>query len=216
MFEEDGLLEHIRSEGHQTARLFLESLGTTVRSHAAEAEQSDDITALAVRYRAKPVNTESPTQAEMAAELKPDAILSLQNNMKELNRMTSWIEEQGERFALPPLLLMSLNLVLEEWIVNVFSYAYADKSEHTVELRLWHDSNELRFEIDDDGQPFDPTGQAEADTTLPIEHRKIGGLGIHFIRKTMDRFTYRRDNGHNIVTIVKNISGKQDDPEVSL
>ncbi len=216
MFEEDGLLEHIRNEGHQTARLFLESLGTAVRSHAAEAEQSDDITALAVRYRAKPVNTESPTQAEMATELKPDAILRLQNNMKELNRMTTWIEEQGERFALPPPLLMTLNLVLEEWIVNVFSYAYADKSEHTVELRLWYDSNELRFEIDDDGQPFDPTGQAEADTTLPIEHRKIGGLGIHFIRKTMDRFTYRRDNGRNIVTIVKNISGKQDDPEVSV
>lgn len=211
MFEESGLLEYIRREGHQTARLFIERMGQAVQAHASGAEQSDDITALAVRYRATPAKTNIPRQSEMTSERKPDASLSLKNRLEELTRMTAWVEEQGAAFALSPSLVMSLTLILEEWIVNVISYAYSDKSEHTIELRLWREGDDLRFEIEDDGRTFDPTAQADADTTLPMAHRKIGGLGIHFIRKTMDRFTYRRENNHNIVTLVKNISVKPDD-----
>jgi sigma-B regulation protein RsbU (phosphoserine phosphatase) len=211
MFEEEGLLKHIRSEGHQNAKLFIEKLGCAVQAHAAGAEQSDDITALAVRYRATGAKTSSQSKADAAAGRKPDSSISLKNRLEDLNRMTIWLEEQGEALALSPPIVMNLNLVLEEWIVNVISYAYADKSEHTIEMRFWHEGDELRFEIEDDGRTFDPTAQADADTTLAIEHRKIGGLGIHFIRKTMDQFTYRRDNEHNIVTLVKNISGKPAD-----
>ena len=211
MFEESGLLEYISREGHQTARLFIERLGQAVQAHASGAEQSDDITALTVRYRATPAKTDSPRQSEMTTGKKPDASLSLKNRLEELNRMTGWVEEQGAAFALSPSLVMSLTLILEEWIVNIISYAYADKSEHTIELRLWREGDDLRFEVEDDGRTFDPTAQADADTSLPIAHRKIGGLGIHFIRKTMDRFTYRRENNRNIVTLVKNISGKPDD-----
>ncbi len=206
MFEESGLLEYIRREGHQKAKLFIENLGRAVQAHASGAEQSDDITALTVRYRATPDKAACKRQSDTASEQKPEAVLSVKNRMEELNRMTSWIEEQGAVFALTMPLVMNLTLVLEEWVVNVISYAYADKSEHTIELRLWRKNNELQIEIEDDGRPFDPTAQADVDTAMPLEHRKIGGLGIHFIRKTMDNFTYRRDNDHNIVTLVKRIS----------
>lgn len=210
MFEESGLIEYIRRESHQKAKLFIQNLGCAVQTHASGAEQSDDITALAVRYRAITTTKEGLCRLEIAPTRKPDATLSLKNRMEELTRMTNWIEEQGAAFALPPPLVMNLTLVLEEWVVNVISYAYADKSEHIIELRLWREKGELQFEIEDDGRTFDPTVQADADTTLSIEHRKIGGLGIHFIRKTMNRFTYRRCNEHNIVTLVKNISTATD------
>lgn len=208
MFEESGLIEYIRSEGHQKAKLFIENLGRAVQKHASGAEQSDDITALAVRYRATAANTESPSPSNASPERKPDATLSIKNRLEELNLVTNWLEEQGVARSLPQALVMNLTLVLEEWIVNVISYAYTDKAEHTIELRLWCEKDELQVEIEDDGRTFDPTAQADADTTLSIEHRKIGGLGIHFIRKTMNRFTYRRCNDRNIVTLVKNISGK--------
>ncbi len=210
MFDETGLLEHIRLEGHLSAKLFLESLGRTVNSHASGAEQSDDITALAVRCRSVTAMSESTSQYTSSAGRKPDSILSIRNLLEEMSRVTNWIEEQGATLDLPQSLLMNLNLALEEWIVNVISYAHPDKSEHTIELRVWRNSNEIRLEIEDDGQTFDPTAMADVDTTLPIEHRKIGGLGIHFIRKTMDRFTYRREKGHNIVSIAKNITGNSD------
>ncbi|MFA6293703.1 MAG: SpoIIE family protein phosphatase [Victivallales bacterium] len=208
MFDEEGLLEHIRSEGHQSAKLFLQNLGRKVHEHAAGAEQSDDITALAVRYRAAPAETESQRQSGLTHGRRSDASLSLRNRLEELGSVPTWIDEQIRALALPPSLAMDLNLVLEEWIVNVISYSYADKSEHTIAVRLWRDNDELRLEIEDDGRPFDPTAQADVDTAMPLEHRKIGGLGIHFIRKTMDRFTYRRENDRNIVTLVKTVNRK--------
>jgi sigma-B regulation protein RsbU (phosphoserine phosphatase) len=199
MFDEPGLREHIRQEGRRSARLFLESLARAVHAHAGGAVQSDDITALAVRYCA-------PPQPDTDAARAPDATLRLMNRLSEVPGLNAWIEDQGERLLIPPPQVMSFNLALEEWIVNVISYAYADSSEHAIELRLWRGPDCVRIEIEDDGKPFDPTAQAAADTTLALEHRPIGGLGIHFIRKTMDRFAYRRDPGHNIVTLVKNLA----------
>ncbi|MFZ2654173.1 MAG: SpoIIE family protein phosphatase [Victivallales bacterium] len=213
MFEEEGLLEYVRREVRQTARLFIENMGKAVQTHAAGADQSDDITALAVRYQAVPDKTESPGRPENNDGRKPDATLSLRNRLEELGCMPKWIDEQAAAFSFPPALVMNLNLVLEEWLVNVISYAYADKSEHIIELRLWRENDKMRIEIEDDGRPFDPTAQADVDTTMPLEHRKIGGLGIHFIRKTMDSFTYRRSNDRNIATLVKTISGKPASPD---
>ena len=203
MFEENGLLAHLRRASQQSAKLFLAGLVEAVQTHAAGADQSDDITALAVRYRLLPTTPTAPPQAEPAAEPPPTATLRMRNTIEELSRLAAWIEEQGETQSASPALLMSLNLALEEWVVNVISYAYADAAEHQIELRLWCRPNEWQIEIEDDGRPFDPTAQAEADTTMPIEHRQIGGLGIHFIRKTMDLFAYRREHDRNLITIVK-------------
>ncbi len=113
------------------------------------------------------------------------------NRLDELARLATWIRQLGDAWGIPEPLLMKLNLVLEEWLVNVISYAYADNSDHTIEVRVWRREDELQLEIEDDGRPFDPTAQAGADTSLPLEHRQIGGLGIHFVRTIVDRFTYR-------------------------
>ena len=204
MFGEAGLLAYVRREGHQSAQPLLEGLGRAVHAHAAGAAQSDDITALAVRFLAQPINLDGQPGSEVAARA-PDAALSLRNHLDELSRLAAWVEEQAVARALPADFVGNLNLALEEWVVNVISYAYEDEAERTIELRLWRDPGELRITIEDDGRPFDPTTQAEVDTTLALEHREIGGLGIYFIRKTMDRFAYRRESGRNIVTMAKTI-----------
>ena len=64
----------------------------------------------------------------------------------------------------------------------------------------------------DDGRPFDPTAQALADTTAGIDQRKIGGLGIHFIRRTMAGMTYRRQGDRNILTLTARLSAPDSHP----
>ena len=59
----------------------------------------------------------------------------------------------------------------------------------------------LRFT--DNGRPYDPTQQADPDTTLGAEEREIGGLGIFMVKKTMDRITYAYADGMNVLTIEK-------------
>jgi sigma-B regulation protein RsbU (phosphoserine phosphatase) len=210
MFGDDGLLDFVRREGHLDAKPLLENMAQAVHAHAAGAPQSDDITALVVRYRA---TMDTPGEPSKFANRPPDATLDLLNQLGEFPRLVAWIEEQGRLFELPPALVSTLNLALEEWVVNVIQYGYEDDLEHRIVLRLWCDTAEVRVVIEDDGRPFDPTAQAEADTSLPVAERPIGGLGIHFIRKTMDRFSYRREDGHNIVTLTKAFDSKPQDKE---
>ena len=155
--------------------------------------------------KAETERTPSAPHPTGGATAPPKTTIRLRNHLDDLATLVAWLETDVAALDVPPSLVMTLNLVLEEWIVNVISYAYTDTLEHTIELRLWRTATELRIEIEDDGRPFDPTAQADVDTTLPIEQRKIGGLGIHFIRKTMDHFAYRRENGRNLVTVAKTI-----------
>jgi sigma-B regulation protein RsbU (phosphoserine phosphatase) len=210
MFGDDGLLDFVRREWQLDAKPLLERMALAVRTHAAGAAQSDDITALVVRWRA---TAGSPEDAAGVMDRAPDAMLNLRNSLEEFPLLVTWIEEQGSVLELPPMLIGNLNLALEEWVVNVIQYGYTDALEHRIELRLWRDAREVRVVIEDDGRAFDPTAYAEADTSLSVAERPIGGLGIHFIRKMMDRFTYRRDDGHNIVTLTKAFEPKPQGPE---
>ena len=64
----------------------------------------------------------------------------------------------------------------------------------------------LKFTIIDSGKPFDPTIQAEIDTTLSAKERKIGGLGIHLMRQNMDSINYERMDNLNVLTLRKSLN----------
>ena len=51
--------------------------------------------------------------------------------------------------------------------------------------------------------PFNPLGIETPDTELSLEEREIGGLGIHLIRKMIDRVSYRRRIDKNVITVVE-------------
>lgn len=55
----------------------------------------------------------------------------------------------------------------------------------------------------DNGQPFDPSAAPEADTSLPLDQRDPGGLGIRLIRRMMDRVEYQRVAGENRLQLEK-------------
>ena len=200
MFSEEQLASIARREHQAAARPLIEAIVRAVHAHAAGTEQSDDITLLAVRVQAYP-----DAAGQTAGGSAPPARLSLANRRDELPLLAAWIDEQAAALSFPAPLAMSLNLALEEWVVNVISYAYADAAAHTIELRLWRGPDRLRIEIEDDGRPFDPTAQAAPDTDAPLELRKIGGLGIHFIRKTVDEMSYHRRDNHNLLILVKRL-----------
>ena len=45
--------------------------------------------------------------------------------------------------------------------------------------------------------------QESPDTTLSLEEREVGGLGIHLVRKMMDEVAYERRINRNVVRLVK-------------
>ena len=64
------------------------------------------------------------------------------------------------------------------------------------------------IEFRDRGIPFNPLLKDDPDTTLSAEERKIGGLGIFMVKKSMDDISYRYEDGQNILRIIKKYKQK--------
>ena len=100
---------------------------------------------------------------------------------------------------------MSVNLALEEAVVNVMEYAYAPGTQGDVCIKTTANETQIEFIIIDSGIPFDPTKKEEVDITMSAEERPIGGLGIHLVREIMDTVNYEYKDNKNILTLSKKI-----------
>jgi anti-sigma regulatory factor (Ser/Thr protein kinase) len=101
---------------------------------------------------------------------------------------------------------MQIDLALEEAVVNIIDYAYPKDVVGEIVVTAAIADNTLQVTITDSGRPFDPTMAPEPDTTLPLEQREIGGLGIHLIRNIMDSVTYIRLPSANCLSLTKRLS----------
>ena len=131
--------------------------------------------------------------------------LTLPNDINTIPQLNEFIDTVCEELEIDMALAMSLNLAMEEAVVNVMDYAYPEWTEGEVDIEAIADETQLHFTISDSGKPFDPTAKEEVDTTLSAEERPIGGLGIHLIRQLMDNISYERRDGKNILRLSKNI-----------
>ena len=199
LFGEQRLMETARLAGADNilvpARL-IECMENAVHDFVGDAEQSDDLTMLAIQY----------TKKHLLAKMQRSITLS--NNVEEIPLLASFVDEVCEAVGFDMSTTMSLNLAIEEAVVNVMNYAYPHDTKGEVTIIAKANDERLKFVIIDSGTPFDPTVKGEADITLSAEDRPIGGLGIHLVRKIMDSINYERIDGKNVLTLRKKLQAK--------
>lgn len=126
---------------------------------------------------------------------------TLDNNFSELDRLHAIVEHFGHVHGLEKRKKFEINLVVEEIFINITSYAYKDRNDHPILFIILCDENLVTIRIEDDGIPFNLLEEEPADLNADLEHRSIGGLGIHLIRKFVDEIKYQRQENKNIITI---------------
>ena len=131
--------------------------------------------------------------------------ITLRNDHVELNRLAEELEGFLEGHDIGPDVAFKVNLALDELVTNVINYGYEDNGEHAIRLLLTLDGQTLRLVLEDDGKPFNPLDVPPPDLDAQVEDRQVGGLGIHFVRQVMDRVTYRRDAGRNVLTMERRL-----------
>ena len=129
----------------------------------------------------------------------------LANDISEISKLNEFVEEIGNEFSLTPDVVFNVNLVLEEAIVNVINYAYPKEKHESIYLSAQLHEGSIVFVLTDTGMQFDPTKAPEADITLSLEDRPIGGLGIFLTRQIMNEVSYERIDGKNVLTLSKKL-----------
>lgn len=177
------------------SRELIAHMQTSVQHFVKEAPQSDDLTMLYIRF----MNNRKTEETERH--------LILHNDIQQIPQLAEFVEAVAELAHLDVGLTMSLNLALEEAVSNVIMYAYPKGSDGLVDVEAIVRKDSLEFIISDTGAAFDPTAAPEADITLDVEDRPIGGLGIFLVRNIMDEVKYTRsDDGKNILSMTKKLA----------
>jgi serine/threonine-protein kinase RsbW len=132
--------------------------------------------------------------------MPPSLTIDLVNQRSEIARLGRLVDEFGAANGIPADVLFNVNLALDEVVTNIIRHGYDDdRSERRIGVVLELAGNTLLVTVTDDGKPFDPLQIPPVDVEAAIEHRPIGGLGIHLVRSLMDSLEYRRDTNRNVL-----------------
>jgi serine/threonine-protein kinase RsbW/sigma-B regulation protein RsbU (phosphoserine phosphatase) len=134
----------------------------------------------------------------------PEFRLHVAPDIAEIPRLLDWVETCCGACAVGGDTPSKLALALEEAVANVINHAFAGMpAPHRVAVELAIDDDRIAAEIIDNGRAFDPSAAPEPDQTTALENRDVGGLGIHLVRRMMDRVAYRRAGGENRLRLEK-------------
>jgi len=198
LFSEKRLEDLFKASKSNSVKSLTKEIIDDVEDFAVGCPQADDITILAMEYHDSARNLET-----LYLEL------TVKNQLVEIDRVNEEFNAFAQHCELPDSVRRKVNLVFDEMLNNIISYAFQDDMEHHIEIRVEFNIDKLGITISDDGIPFNILKIDSPETNLPLEDREIGGLGIHLVRNVMDDYSYRREKEKNISTLIKHLNSKE-------
>jgi len=191
-FSKKRLRELLSSPENESVRNIVATAISELKKIIGGANQIKDISLLAVQFTRNP---EEPGG--------PKLELTVPNRLSENARVKEHFDTFAEHYAIPDQIRLKMHVVIDELLMNIISYAYLDEESHDICIKVELSADRLKVSMVDDGIPFNPLGIETPNTELSLEEREIGGLGIHLIRKMMDRVSYRRRIDKNVISVLK-------------
>lgn len=126
--------------------------------------------------------------------------------IESIPTVTDFVDKILEEHSCDMKAKIQIDIAIDEILGNISQYAYeSDDGDVSVSIQLEETPKRAIITFIDSGVPYNPITTEEPDTSLSAEERKIGGLGIFMVKKTMDDMTYEYTNNCNILRITKNI-----------
>ena len=189
LYGEERLLEALNKNSDSNARTICDAVKADVDLFVGKAPQFDDITMLCLIYHGEGTPIKETTVAA---------------TIENIETVTDFVNEQLEAAGCSVKEQMQIDIAIDEIFSNIVHYAYGEKGgDVTVRIELPGNPKEAVLTFVDSGIPYNPLEQSDPDISLSAEERKIGGLGIFMVKKTMDDMTYEYKDGKNILKITK-------------
>jgi len=126
-------------------------------------------------------------------------------DLREIKRVNETVVEFCDENNLPVGISQKLCVIFDDLLNNTISYGFDDDADHNISIHLEAMKDRLVIEVADDGIPFNPFDRIGPDTSLSVEEREIGGLGVLLVTEMTDSQTYHRRRDQNVITLTINL-----------
>ncbi len=188
LYGTERLLNVIRGNYNCDMKEFCDNIEKDIHDFEKGNEQFDDLTMLALRYKGSEVQK-----------------ITLPAVVDSIEKVTEFVNDRLQKSNIPQKIQTQIDVVIDELMSNVTKFAYRDGKNGDISVEMEVNEEEIAMTFRDSGVPFNPLEQADPDVNAPLEQRKIGGLGLFLVRKTMDKLNYVYENGQNVLTVIKKL-----------
>ena len=185
LFGLDRMIDALNNGDNSSCEQLLQDVRAEIDRFVGDAPQFDDITMLSIRIK------DDGDALMQWLTLKPE--------LSNLERATEFYEEKLSESGAPVRVVAQVNVIIDEMFSNIVHYSGADE----VKLGCLIDGTQLKICLRDNGTPFDPTQRPDVDVSIPLNERKIGGMGIYIVKKSVDSMEYKYADGYNELTLKK-------------
>lgn len=195
LFSEERLVGLLKAPGMDSVERAVSGTVSAVKTFEEGTEQTDDMTILAFQFHGSA--QVSPIESQR---------IEIKNQLAEITKVVAVFEDFAAKHDFPKPTVMKINIVFDEILSNIISYAYRDSGVHLIEVKMELSGGRLTVTVSDYGLPFNPLTVAAPEMESSLEDREIGGLGIHLARSLVDEVSYHRRIDKNVLTLVKQIA----------
>lgn len=134
-----------------------------------------------------------------------DGRLRLPAELGRIGEARRFVRAAATAAEAPVECLEDLVQAVDEAATNAVIHGYRG-APGWLEIAVSVADDELTVTLEDGAPAFDPTSRPEPDLSIPPLARRPGGMGVHLIRASTDRFAWRpRPGGGNILTMVRSL-----------
>lgn len=187
-----------------------------VREHACGAEQSDDLTLMAVTINDVPASVDYEAEGvahsldedllllSSMGELEYQSVYQLSSSIQAINELFEVLENYYQQHQLPEEGQFEIKLACEEVLSNIVNYGQLKESDQ-VTLILGHSNNKLIVEFRDNGIAYNPLESEDPELGAPSDEVKIGGLGVFLAKEVTDEQRYQLISKFNCFCFTKQL-----------
>jgi len=128
--------------------------------------------------------------------------LTLSSDVANLEIIADFVTKAAQKADLNEQDIFAVQLAVDEACTNIIEHAYAGELGD-ISLTCEVKPGECVITIQDKGRPFDPEAVPLPNLEGDLQKRRVGGLGLYFMRKLMDEvhFSFDTDKGNQVVMI---------------
>lgn len=190
-FYTDERLQIQISKKWSSAFSMVKHLENDVFSHIGYHQQFDDITYVAVR------RSNGDKFLKHTFNQKAD--------MDNLPFFRQFVVDACKSFSVEEEIIETYKLAIDEVCSNLIMHGYEGMTPGNIGLSVYKNENKIVVTVEDTGHSFDPSTLDSPDLSDDIDERKIGGLGVYFVKEMVDELAYESSNGVNMLSLKMNL-----------